>query len=98
MFQPAAVRAGVINLLQMSSSLSPCILVAPDTCCGFVCALLLRTKPLILLHGNDHHNHASVLLAAHWFRPSSVTHQAETRSEEHTSELHSLMRTSYAVF
>src|SRR3546814_7379201 len=87
MFQPAAVSAGVINLLQMSRSLSPCILVAPDTCCGFVCALLLRTKPLILLHGNDHHNAASVLLDAHWFR-----------SEEHTSELQSLMRISYAVF
>src|SRR3546814_9217432 len=31
-------------------------------------------------------------------RGSAVVHVAEGRSEEHTSELQSLMRTSYAVF
>src|SRR3546814_3305891 len=31
----------------------------------------------------------------HWNEPA---HQAESRSEEHTSELQSLMRISYAVF
>src|SRR3546814_2158261 len=31
-------------------------------------------------------------------RPSGVTRQATARSEEHTSELQSLMRISYAVF
>src|SRR3546814_10580796 len=30
--------------------------------------------------------------------PSQTRHNATTRSEEHTSELQSLMRTSYAVF
>src|SRR3546814_9734893 len=30
--------------------------------------------------------------------PDSTRHDAETRSEEHTSELQSLMRNSYAVF
>src|SRR3546814_3317961 len=41
----------------------------------------------------DHQRRARVAVAAHVER-----HDAEERSEEHTSELQSLMRISYAVF
>src|SRR6218665_1440099 len=75
---PAVVRAGVINLLQMSRSLSPCIPVAPASRCRLAFAFLLRAKPLILFDRNDHHHTASVLLDAHWFRTSGIDHQAES--------------------
>src|SRR3546814_18856295 len=40
-----------------------------------------------------------LLVVSHLSSPSPPPHQAaEQRSEEHTSELQSLMRTSYAVF
>src|SRR3546814_9115430 len=56
----------------------------------------------LLLHGNgyvqiltDGAGAAAELFA---LRPERVTVEADARSEEHTSELQSLMRNSYAVF
>src|SRR3546814_8436957 len=37
-------------------------------------------------------------MEAEWARLMPLTHEAFNRSEEHTSELQSLMRISYAVF
>src|SRR3546814_10671592 len=36
--------------------------------------------------------------AVPWHKPAPTTAKPSTRSEEHTSELQSLMRSSYAVF
>src|SRR3546814_1442975 len=41
---------------------------------------------------------ALVLFGGHLFAPYSCSSQWSSRSEEHTSELQSLMRISYAVF
>src|SRR3546814_5283618 len=43
------------------------------------------------------HAHADHVSAAHWLKSTHFP-DARIRSEEHTSELQSLMRTSYAVF
>src|SRR3546814_4075692 len=53
-----------------------------------------RRKPMAL-HGSSHNRR----LAAAWTRQSSLhSSTGSPRSEEHTSELQSLMRISYAVF
>src|SRR3546814_2050007 len=54
------------------------------------------------LHGFDPARdavaHADMLLLDQWALHRAHELQAQIRSEEHTSELQSLMRTSYAVF
>src|SRR3546814_6579661 len=52
---------------------------------------LLRRGDLVLVKGTINADHLGRLVH-HWLEPISC------RSEEHTSELQSLMRTSYAVF
>src|SRR3546814_3823360 len=63
-------------------------------------------RDLALAHERGHHargdliaNWAALLvLAVHWFNPIAWRAFRAFRSEEHTSELLSLMRISYAVF
>src|SRR3546814_4518741 len=49
-------------------------------------------------HRKEYRNHAPSFLAPDWQPKSLRLERAERRSEEHTSELQSLMRISYAVF
>src|SRR3546814_6924883 len=52
----------------------------------------------ILARENEDRARLGVTLGEHHAEPAGIVHPPEQRSEEHTSELQSLMRISYAVF
>src|SRR3546814_4923588 len=60
---------------------------------GVFQASYVTLTPGVALHGDDC---SAEGVAAHWAKITDRT--GEIRSEEHTSELQSLMRISYAVF
>src|SRR3546814_6850936 len=64
--------------------------------------IALAPHRVILAHGRWYRNDGTAQLrrAFHWLLPGSPTAEPipKPRSEEHTSELQSLMRISYAVF
>src|SRR3546814_4057428 len=62
------------------------------------CAMRQRNHPNCFLSQGDSVNHEKLRRGSIWrFRPIA-TRGVRLRSEEHTSELQSLMRISYAVF
>src|SRR3546814_2698086 len=63
------------------------VFLGPDNYC-------LVTVPPLVWNGFKGIGHEMALVA----NCSSIAHRADERSEEHTSELQSLMSTSYAVF
>src|SRR3546814_9781637 len=52
----------------------------------------------LLIHDANVDGHLIFVLWGNWVREKVARHQLHKRSEEHTSELQSLMRISYAVF
>src|SRR3546814_6580678 len=55
-----------------------------------------RNDPPVRVRAGDHHPRLCAAAHAHWRRRQDL--HADGKSEEHTSELQSLMRISYAVF
>src|SRR3546814_10532015 len=56
-------------------------------------------KPFILVDADDRENEGDIIIPAQFATPDRINQMAPpARSEEHTSELQSLMRISYAVF
>src|SRR3546814_10227296 len=60
--------------------------------------VLRRQAEGVPAHGVQHVEAFGPLIARHNVADGVVAHVAHVRSEEHTSELQSLMRISYAVF
>src|SRR3546814_1659315 len=61
------------------------------------CAITIGVIPESLLMSDGHFSHHSECFHAHAVEPGKAGFPHDQRSEEHTSELQSLMRLSYAV-
>src|SRR3546814_3493653 len=79
---------------------SPSSAAASATCCGS-CESTARGIPVLTLQKAQARVQTSpriITVACFLVQHSPILGQAASRSEEHTSELQSLMRISYAVF
>src|SRR3546814_2522827 len=61
----------------------------------FPCTTLFRSTAA---HRRSAIRHSGAALRHRWYRTRASSCRCPTRSEEHTSELQSLLRSSYAVF